>query len=146
MELKHLKNFIMNRTFDTFNRTLWNWNYQGHKIFQHETTFNRTLWNWNLMSQVLHRRRHTLLIVPYGIETYWFYRIRLLRQLLLIVPYGIETWFCILARFKLYTFNRTLWNWNLIGNIGTILLITFNRTLWNWNRIITKSFTQFRVF
>ena len=29
---------------------------------------------------------------------------------LLIVPYGIETEFCSQRRFRLFTFNRTLWN------------------------------------
>ena len=52
---------------------------------------------------------HSLLIVPYGIETLYGISINL-KQLLLIVPYGIETAF-VAERFgNRRTFNRTLWN------------------------------------
>ena len=55
-------------------------------------------------------RFYLLLIVPYGIETLYGTRVKILYLHLLIVPYGIET----LARLGVHplpcTFNRTLWN------------------------------------
>ena len=51
----------------------------------------------------------TLLIVPYGIETYhaaWNHQ----DGNLLIVPYGIETTPAIPLTHGIRTFNRTLWN------------------------------------
>ena len=50
-----------------------------------------------------------LLIVPYGIETYFqFSCIDVV--MLLIVPYGIETQFRLGRTHKHKAFNRTLWN------------------------------------
>ncbi len=31
------------------------------------------------------------------------------------------------------SFNRTLWNWNTMCKPASIRLVAFNRTLWNWN-------------
>ena len=50
-----------------------------------------------------------LLIVPYGIETeYFFYALSFI--FLLIVPYGIETPGQMFCYQNGATFNRTLWN------------------------------------
>ena len=77
----------------------------------------------------------TLLIVPYGIETRITGKPCDNWRLLLIVPYGIET-LNQSARFRyLGTFNRTLWNWNIILLIWYMMTLTFNRTLWNWNSL-----------
>ena len=75
-----------------------------------------------------------LLIVPYGIETVVIVFF-VVKKKLLIVPYGIET-LNQSARFRyLGTFNRTLWNWNIILLIWYMMTLTFNRTLWNWNSL-----------
>ena len=50
-----------------------------------------------------------LLIVPYGIETQVYLR-RAHSQNLLIVPYGIETCISYRTGTQPLTFNRTLWN------------------------------------
>ena len=76
--------------------------------------------------------RLLLLIVPYGIE------IRVALPLLqpaylLIVPYGIEMSLNEKFLNRLYTFNRTLWNWNRSARSRTGWRTAFNRTLWNWN-------------
>ena len=98
--------------------------------------------------------RRTLLIVPYGIETWrsdgcfgrceafnrtlWNWNevpLHLCRYLnaLLIVPYGIETFKERTEGIIHYSFNRTLWNWNVRILIEPVMALTFNRTLWNWN-------------
>ena len=142
-----------------FNRTLWNWNKVRRRYNQYEFTFNRTLWNWNLIrgtrnllrlafnrtlwnwNCVLHwcgSRRFILLIVPYGIETTQMAHLTATLLRLLIVPYGIETryeWAC--KDWCKATFNRTLWNWNLMCiSLMDSLMNAFNRTLWNWNFIL----------
>ena len=53
---------------------------------------------------------HTLLIVPYGIETMAFLCEQKEADGLLIVPYGIETIIEHLHYFIRNPFNRTLWN------------------------------------
>ena len=96
----------------TFNRTLWNWNFAPASIPGISSeTFNRTLWNWNIeiiRSNLIVRR---LLIVPYGIETYYS-ECGHNGLILLIVPYGIETKALYCSMLRHYSFNRTLWNWN----------------------------------
>ena len=53
----------------SFNRTLWNWNNLGWLVWQAgNETFNRTLWNWNLLKLLPDFRFLLLLIEPYGIE------------------------------------------------------------------------------
>ena len=51
-----------------------------------------------------------LLIVPYGIETYYDFYFVPYRLLLLIVPYGIETTYEVQETKHQNPFNRTLWN------------------------------------
>ena len=51
-----------------------------------------------------------LLIVPYGIETYYTKQLYLKLKQLLIVPYGIETDEAWNFHFDDSSFNRTLWN------------------------------------
>ena len=51
-----------------------------------------------------------LLIVPYGIETYYYWWSDGSGWSLLIVPYGIETKRTSCEVMALNTFNRTLWN------------------------------------
>ena len=51
----------------------------------------------------------SLLIVPYGIETFLDWS-KLNCADLLIVPYGIETMYRTRNQVSHYTFNRTLWN------------------------------------
>ena len=99
-------------------------------------TFNRTLWNWNIREKVCLHRWWDLLIVPYGIEIpqepyMTFSRILLIVPYgieigdneskrpqiiqLLIVPYGIEIKEnSISERLNVSSFNRTLWNWNVL--------------------------------
>ena len=96
------------------------------------STFNRTLWNWNLSDEQLDEVISRLLIVPYGIETKSCV-INPTYLSLLIVPYGIETLIAKAWSPTWSTFNRTLWNWNLIDRIETENKMPFNRTLWNWN-------------
>ena len=50
-----------------------------------------------------------LLIVPYGIET-WYCSICRKWRYLLIVPYGIETLYGETLFLSQVSFNRTLWN------------------------------------
>ena len=50
-----------------------------------------------------------LLIVPYGIETFYPHRINNY-CILLIVPYGIETELPVRRWLGIRSFNRTLWN------------------------------------
>ena len=95
-------------------------------------SFNRTLWNWNYRIYRSRSKSSSLLIVPYGIETDLLPQFLIL-SLLLIVPYGIETLYCTLYAQAYVTFNRTLWNWNILSLRIAECTQTFNRTLWNWN-------------
>ena len=95
MELKHTDGSGYMAGGNTFNRTLWNWNFDDVLEQFKTTSFNRTLWNWNLLPVEHPHAGALLLIVPYGIET--------LRR--------HDAW----AQAG-YTFNRTLWNWNSFPN------------------------------
>ena len=64
---------------------------------------------------------------------------------LLIVPYGIETFLSGFVTFTRFTFNRTLWNWNGAEPDIMELADTFNRTLWNWNSVYTHHSTKDRL-
>ncbi len=94
--------------------------------------FNCTLWNWNISIRLRVSFAHSLLIVPYGIETVAniaCYQ----RGLLLIVPYGIETANspCVASYHKLLIvpYGIETSSYRLIS----ISWLTFNCTLWNWN-------------
>ena len=139
-----------------FNRTLWNWNSPIFAAFSVAyLTFNRTLWNWNHRKHFFMNCVWILLIVPYGIETSK-QKMEWEGKELLIVPYGIETEYSPDAVWYTASFNRTLWNWNVLFSAcwasADLLLIVpygieteeqqkphhtepeaFNRTLWNWN-------------
>ena len=120
---------------DSFNRTLWNWNFLFICIVKTLSAFNRTLWNWNIEYGTDVKTVDGLLIVPYGIETTERWR-NTKWVLLLIVPYGIETRNSDVIECVGHTFNRTLWNWNTGRMSLGARRLTFNRTLWNWNLFI----------
>ena len=81
-----------------------------------DPSFNRTLWDWNYQHAYLINDNGILLIVPYGIETFYRCSHPFHRASLLIVPYGIETSDIGHDIHHREAFNRTLWNWNFFAN------------------------------
>ena len=128
MELKQIYIFIFKHIRTTFNRTLWNWNYNltllaakiSNLLIVPYGIETLSLFNWC-------KRRNTLLIVPYGIETKFNSTFVVCPCALLIVPYGIETAHRHHGSRPPSPFNRTLWNWNpqknLLEGYGIKLLI-----------------------
>ena len=122
-------------SLDTFNRTLWNWNFRItlcvrtyaalliepygietdalNEALRPFFAFNRTSWNWNHFMSGGGAWHLMLLIEPYGIETRRWCARTAPTATLLIEPYGIETNYPQPA-FRCFPnpFNRTLWNWN----------------------------------
>ena len=105
------QDFAWRRTCQTFNCTLWNWNYVSIVDCMRTLSFNCTLWNWNNTFITSSRISRDLLIVPYGIEITKCL-ICIDTSLLLIVPYGIEMTYNNWLENGQYPFNCTLWNWN----------------------------------
>ena len=56
-----------------------------------------------------------------------------LQWIVLIVPYGIETWTIFSVRLDRRCVNCTLWNWNLVLFMHKRNMFCVNCTLWNWN-------------
>ena len=93
-------------------------------LFPAKLTLNRTLWNWN----------------PCGVAGIF------LHSSLSIVPYGIETFYFFCTHFRFFFSQSYLMELKQTSFSSLdVIVLTLNRTLWNWNKITKNIKRQFHT-